>query len=634
MREYVYRIVTMIMACLAACSLPLTAGEDYQNFNLAVYCPQWDMRRMQDEAWLESTYNMLTQYIHIEKVYLETHRNLDIIEKDHVLKIKKFFEDRGVKVSGGITYVVSEQNRFQSFCYTNADDRKKIREIAEYTASLFDEVLLDDFFFTNCKCRECIKAKGDKSWTDFRCELMTDVAKNLVVGPAKRVNPHVKMVIKYPNWYDHFQYTGYNLETEPKIFDMIYTGTETRDPVYTHQHLQPYQSYGQVRYFENIAPGRNGGGWVDPGTHQFLDRYVEQIALTLFAKAKEQMLFCWGALVQSIRKSDGNDKPHSEFAPVLGYHLERIDEFLASLGSPIGIKSYKPYHSKGEDFLQNYIGMLGIPMDMTPEFPVDQKIIFLTEQAASDDHIVEKIKQQLIDGKEVMITSGLYHALQGRGIEDIVELELTGRKALVHQFYNWNEIFQSEKDILIPQLRYATNDSWELITALDSGVGYPILQQAAYGDSRLYVLTIPDNFGELYELPAEILSEIKRVLMKNFIVYIDSPADVSLFIYDNHSFILHSFKPYRLPVKVVLDHQISTVIDLETKQKIDLKEENGKWVFTTRVEPHNYEVYQAALDSARAPALDSARAPALDSARAPALDSARAPALDSARAPA
>ena len=132
------------------------------------------------------------------------------------------------------------------------------------------------------------------------------------------------------------------------------------------------------------------------------------------------------------------------------------------------------------DFLPNYIGMLGIPVHITPEFPSEEELIFLTEQASFDKDIVDKIKGQLLKGKEVIITSGLYRVLQGRGIEDIVELEYTDKKALVHRFYDWRDVHISEQDILIPQIRYATNDSWELITALDSGVGYPILHQASY----------------------------------------------------------------------------------------------------------------------------------------------------------
>ena len=63
--------------------------------------------------------------------------------------------------------------------------------VGETAASMFDEILLDDFFFTNCKCESCIAAKGDKSWRQFRVELMRDAAKNLLVEPAKKINPKI-----------------------------------------------------------------------------------------------------------------------------------------------------------------------------------------------------------------------------------------------------------------------------------------------------------------------------------------------------------------------------------------------------------------------------------------------------------
>ena len=53
----------------------------------------------------------------------------------------------------------------------------------------FDEFILDDFFFTNCKCEHCIEAKGDMEWDEFRVKLMTEAGQNLVINPAKKVNP-------------------------------------------------------------------------------------------------------------------------------------------------------------------------------------------------------------------------------------------------------------------------------------------------------------------------------------------------------------------------------------------------------------------------------------------------------------
>ncbi len=90
----------------------------------------------------------------------------------------------------------------------------------------------------------------------------------------------------------------------PNMFDGIYTGTETRDAVYSDQHLQPYESYLIIRYFNSIAPGRNGGGWVDPFGSAYLDRYAEQFWLTLFAKAPEITMFDYGSLQTPDSKAE------------------------------------------------------------------------------------------------------------------------------------------------------------------------------------------------------------------------------------------------------------------------------------------------------------------------------------------
>ena len=296
---------------------------------------------------------------------------------------------------------------------------------------------------------------------------MKEAAQSLIVGPAKAVNPKIKVVIKYPNWYEHFAYAGFNLEAEPRIFDGIYTGTETRDPVLTHQHLQTYQSYSIMRYFENVKPGGNGGGWVDPFARITLDRYAEQIALTVLAKAREITLFCFSDLLSPIRQPDGSMKAASRVAPVAGETLERADALLSRLGNPVGVSAYKPYHSSGEDFLHSFLGMIGIPIELTPQFREDAPVVFLNESARFDPTIVARIEKQLRAGKSIVITSGLLKALQGKGIEQIVDLEVSDRRVLTRRFSNfWGGVWEAERDILLPQVRYATNDSWEEITAL------------------------------------------------------------------------------------------------------------------------------------------------------------------------
>jgi hypothetical protein len=422
---------------------------------------------------------------------------------------------------------------------------------------------------------------------------MDDAARNLVVGPAKAVNPKVKFVIKFPNWYEHFPYLGFDLENEPKIFEGIYTGTETRDPEFSDQHLQPYEGYSIFRYFENIKPGGNGGGWVDPFARGTLDRYGEQLWLTLFAKAPEITLFDFRSLIEPVGGADGAEQPDTMLGRVAGYVFDTVDGFIGKLGKPAGIKSYKPFQSSGEDFLHTYLGMLGIPIELTPVFPADEKTILLTESAKFDPGIVGKIEGQLQAGKNVVITSGLLKALQGKGIENVADIECTDKKVAASDFWQpWRpSIWHADAPILVPQIRYPTNDAWELVSALSAGKGFPILLDAGYSTGHLYVLTIPDNFGDLYRLPPGALTRIKEVLMKDLPVRVESPAQVALFLYDNDSFIVESFQPQGSQVTIVTDPRMTKLRDLRSGQVLVGQARGNRMTFDAPILPHSYRVF-------------------------------------------
>ncbi len=623
---------SLTLLVLAILPVNSHSAEQYQNFEAAIYCRAYEVQQMADLDWLKERFYIMQKHVKINKVYLETHRDLIIVEEETLNKAIQFFNDRGIETQGGITYTVDERNRFETFCYSNPEHRQKVREIVEYTARFFDEIILDDFFFTSCKCELCIQAKGDKSWTEYRLELMDEAARELILKPAKAVNPDVKMIIKYPNWYEHFQGLGFNLETEPAIFDGLYTGTETRDAVSSNQHLQQYLGYLIFRYFENLKPGGNLGGWVDTGGSRYMDRYAEQLWLTLFAKSPEITLFDFRQMQSSIRPAsraawqdqgtsfvfddmikpalnpDGSFSEEATFALAAGYSLEQIDGFLQHLGNPIGIKSYKPYHSTGEDFIHTYMGMIGIPMDLVPEFPTEENIIFLAETAKFDNAIVDKIKGQLMHGKTVIITSGLLRALQDRGIDDIVELEVTDRKAITKDFIiGFGGIQQAEDLITIPQIQYFTNDSWEQLSVLDGPIGWPILHNASYATGQLYVLTIPDNFADLYIFPEAALNRIRQTFMPESYVRMDGPGLISLFVYDNNTFIIESFRDESAELTLSLDSRFTSLHNIVSGEEIESEEQPGAQGFTfggmgaggnrtslpVTIKPHSYLVFRA-----------------------------------------
>ncbi|MBZ4665134.1 permease [Mahella sp.] len=568
--------------------------ERYKNFTAAIYCPVGDLVRITDLNAFAERFAWIEKHVKVGKVYLETYRHGLTIDRQQIERIRDFFRSKGIKTAGGITTdgVSNAEGGFNPFCYTNPETVKMLTEISEFTASLFDEIILDDFFFTNCRCPSCIEAKGNRTWAQFRLDLMREISENVIVKPAKRINPKVKMVIKYPNWYEHYQDSGYNLEDEPHIFDGIYTGTETRNPTYTQQHLPKYLSYFNMRYLENVAPGRNGGGWYDPYECSYnLTSYAQQAYLTLFAKAKEVMMFSLGSLL---------NPEYSLCIPINGQLFDDVDKYLAELGEPIGAACYLPFHSHGEDYLHNYIGMLGIPLEPQPTYPDNAATVFLTESAAMDEDILSKIQTSLIDGADVIVTSGFLEAATPLGFQEVLaNVRVTARKAFVNRYAYSNDggvsfggCEESAKAILIPQLEFQTNDTWELIAGIGEDNNFPILIKTLYGRGRLYILTIPENYGDLYNYPRKILLPIRQVFSKCIPVLLDSFSKIGFFAYDNHSFILHSFQPWYDEVRLELKDGHTAIEDLVNGRIIEAQPEGERMVVKLRLSPGINRVFK------------------------------------------
>ena len=573
------------LALLAALAfVPPTRAASYTNFNVCVYFRYQEVASIpQNLAGFASEWANVEKQVKVSKVYLETTRNNQLATADQVEALKKFFNDRGIKTSGGMGLTVMENNGFQSFDYSSPTDRARIKEMSEFTARHFDELILDDFYFSNDKGDDAIAAKGSKSWSQFRTELMDDVSKNLIIDPAKAVNPKIHCIIKYPNWYESFQGLGYDLAVEPKLFDAIYTGTETRGAE-GGQRLQSYQSYLQTDYFNRIKPGANQGGWIDGGGDA---RYAEQFWDTLFAKVPEIMLFNSIQIMQGLRgggggetdtnailvnlmapipQPDGTSYTPNMVARTAGYSAEILDRFMGKLGNPIGVPTYKPCNSVGEAYLPDYLGMAGVPVDLVPEFPSSTtNLVLLTVASRFDRDLVAKTKEFVQKGGQVVATTGLIEALGDKGFQDIAEIEVTGHRVMATGFGGGRGGFGGGRgrgadatavtppanlNMLLPQIRHFENDTWTSLEFSTAASGYPMVVRAGYGKGNFYVLALPDDFADIYRLPQTVLTQIRNLLGGNFFVSLDAPDHVSLFAYDNRTFIVQNFTAQPVTARV------------------------------------------------------------------------------------
>jgi len=345
----------------------------------------------------------------VTHAFIESFRDGYTAEKPALEHARDRFRAAGFDVSGCVTptKVGKDSTGWTHIaCYTDEPTQKHVQEIFEYTASMFDEIMIDDFWFTDCQCEECQKARGDKSWAQYHCDLMIKVSGERILKPAKAVNPNVKIIIKYPQWYDQFHNRGYEVVQETADFDRIWVGTETRD--YADQRwggTVQYEGYYLMRWLGVVGGAKCGGGWFDPfGTHEAT--YVEQARQTVLADAKEMLLFCYGALLQGTGPANV-EKLRTE-VPGL-FELAKLVR-----NQPLrGIAAPKPPNSDAfeEQYIYDFVGMLGLPLVPTNEIRTDVKAAFLPVHALKDPQLRDKLGTMCNAGTPVLVTSGLAQKL-------------------------------------------------------------------------------------------------------------------------------------------------------------------------------------------------------------------------------
>ena len=567
----------------------------YRNFKIALFCTAQNMVRLSEKA-VNRQLDWFEKYCGCDKVYIEPYRDGLTIPPEQLEMLIRVFRQRGVEVSGALTTTTNdlspgdaEKYRMSgTYCYVNKVMREHLAEKVKYIAGYFDEFIIDDWFFTMCTCHECREAKGNRSWEDFRTELLADVSENIIVKTAKAVNPNCKVIIKYPNWAEAYQESGYDPDRQRKIFDYIYTGTETRNTPYSDQHLPRYLSYSLPRLMENYAPGRNGGAWFDPYGCSPIDIYLEQAYLSAFARSKELLLFCWGSLYKN------------RVVTPLGLQLEEIDKFLDKAGNCIGVPCYLPPLAQGEDHVEDFLGMVGVPFENTPDFPSDAKCIFLTVQAHKDPDIIDKLKDFVSNGGKAVVTSGFMIEALGKGIEDMTSIRYRERRFRTNRFRGSAFMFGADEysshEMSFPLLEHRNNTTWALAKAVVGEENYPILMRDNYGKGELITLVVPDEYGYIYDLPENILTQIRAQFTSVVPYTLNGPGQASLFVYDNDTFAVYKYtdglKPGRYGITVRGNADSITSFARRKREIYPTSRRMGMTTFDLFVQPGDLNFYK------------------------------------------
>lgn len=504
----------------------------------------------------------------ISKVYVEVYRPGMVVATDLLESTVAFLEKNGFEVVGGIATLpggdigVPQQGPLTWFNWQNPKTQNDMKKIMEDAAPIFDTFILDDFFCTSDTSRESKTAKGERSWSEYRRSMLTEIAQSVFINPAKAKNPQLTMIIKFPQWYDRFHEFGYDLATEPALFDGVWVGTETRGQ-YTQRFgfVQPYEGFINYRWISTLADDKIGAAWFDHGDCNETD-FIEQAYQSVLAGAKELVIFNFDSFLTG----------HP------GHHLLRLDfEKLADLAAAIaknpvqGPVAYKPVNSDaGADlYIMDYMGMFGISLVPDSKYPENAQVIFLPTQAASDSLIVEKVEKSLNEGKKIVMTAGfLAKAKNGEKLAKMAGLsypftpEQISTQIILNDGKTDSLKFSMQTDYnLIPVdgsvlLQTAGKSTPFLVQNQSKNItviNIHTFSQADF-DAVGEVLLCPRQLG-LLEVPKNWANIIRTAFSENERIILDAPTRVTFQQLANGSFLVHNYNQNKTRVEIKVPNE-------------------------------------------------------------------------------
>jgi hypothetical protein len=416
-------IVCMSVTSLFSQSLWNTAKSNKDVLTVSTLFIAEDVKEyLSTPAGLDNAVNWCKQ-TGITKVFIESFRGGYYADRNAMIKARDRFLKEGFEVAGCVTTVKVGKPGTGGWgmtsCYTSKATLDELGKIFEITASVFDVIMIDDFLFTECDCEDCVAARGDQTWSKFRCDLMVKVSRENIIKPAQAVNPKVKIIIKYPLWYDSFHERGYEVVRQSNDYDYTWIGTETRDYDYD---VSPggdvqYNAYFITRWINDVSHGKNGGGWIDAlGTTPKI--YVEQARQTVLGNARELMLFHYGSLLDETNMYSG--KPGTPIADVIALRKELPGLFeLARIvkDKPLG-GIHLPKLPNSEPLKEQYVfsilGMLGLPLVPASQINTNAESAIFTVHSLKEPGFSGKLQSMLSSGKPVVITDGLAKLLSNQ----------------------------------------------------------------------------------------------------------------------------------------------------------------------------------------------------------------------------
>jgi hypothetical protein len=400
---------TVFAFCLPALLLgrPVLAAQEV--LRLSVYATAGDVgQHLVTPEGREKVVRVL-EPLPVGRLFLEGRRGDEHVAPGQLREVRDFFGARGISCAGGIATVPgstfgTRQNGGLGWLNWESDQTR--RDVAAFfttNAAVFDELIVDDFFCTGDTSPESERARGARSWGAYRRDLLVSLIEPLIVAPARAAHPQVRLILKYPQWYDRFHLFGYDPQRMSGFFDQVWVGTEVRDPQTRRMgYVAPTEGYVNFRWLSSVAGEKVRGAWFDHIECSDLN-FVDQAYQSVLAGARELTLFHLGDLVAG----------HPGDALLAARWPDLIDLATKVRGQRReGVVFYKPPGSDSDEnmYLADYLAMLGWPILPEARYPEEARVVFLAVQAAADPEVLGKVRRHLERGATVVLTPAFVRA--------------------------------------------------------------------------------------------------------------------------------------------------------------------------------------------------------------------------------
>ena len=531
---WILRIMPALMLAGASAAAPAEVPSGWQHVHFAIYFTFGEIERLLiDTASMRETMDYFAP-VKAEKIYLEVSSGVSV-DTALMRGLAGRLRAMGYRVSGALVPTVTDG----PICYNNPDHMAQLERRARAAASVFDEIILDDWLFTICTCEKCVAGRGAMSWADYRSKLLLDGSRKHILEPARAANPRVKVIIKYPNWYEGHRDNGYDVLGETRQFDAMAAGIETRTRATHDQHIPIYSGYVFQKWWGGVDPHKWIGSWLDNYTMKGNDNdYVAQVWQAVMARAPEIILWSGGNLHHS--------GPYSDVYPHFREMLPAFDSVAGLLdGDARGVPIYLPYGSTGEYNIFGYLGMAGIPLAPVGEFPSDGNVAIFTTHALRDPALASRMLERLRSGRDVFMTWELFRRLGNTEFRNALSLVDEGGTVTSSEFrtrrgWSNDRLVAADRPFTFPRIATTTWPYVRDVALVREDYDFGVFMSARYLNGTLYVLNMPDNSYDLLRLPVPVLDAIRRSCASELGVTLSGPGGVAMYPFGGGQYVLYN----------------------------------------------------------------------------------------------